>query len=299
MLSVAALAAAVLSVTAPAPVTALAADGDRVAYASGRAPYADCDRIRIWHRRTGQGLARLGRTTNCVQTSTGTGIAAMSIAGRRVLWLHYTGGNTREWSLFTATTRATTPKRIAFISQDVDEAAPVVIGEGDVSRSGNQLPYAVGREVRVLSENGARQATWTEPARVTALAAGGGGVIVATADGRVSIRSRVDWTQIEDQWTAPIPATAVYFAGIGVVAQRGRTLDYRGEGGPRIFLLPTGARLVDAAFGQALYLLRGRARLLDLQRGTTRDLGAATFAHLEVLSAIRASGRTVRATRVG
>jgi hypothetical protein len=287
------------SVVAPAPVTALAADGDRVAYASG-ATAADCDRIRVWSRRTGRPLARLGRTTHCEETSTGRGIAALSIAGRRVLWLHYVGGNIREWSLFTATTTAPRPRRIAFFERDVDAPAPVVVGDGDVSRSGNQLPYAVGREVRVLGENGGRHATWTEAAAVTALAARSGGVIVATADGRVSVREQLDWNDVVLQWTAEPAASGVFFADLGVVAQRGRRLEFRdGSGRQRSYMLPAGARVVDAASGTAVYIAGGRAKLIALQTGRTRDLGPAAHAQLEVLTAIRAAGRVIRASRFG
>lgn len=299
MLALLAAAAATVSIVAPAPVTALAVDGDRVAYASGRVPTHDCDRIRVAHRRTGKVLAKLGRATPCVATSTGSGIAALAIGGRRVLWLHYTGGNVREWSLFTAHTRVPRPRRIAFFAQDVDEPAPVVLGEGDVSRSGNLLPYAIGREVRVLNEAGGRQATWTEASRVVALAGGSGGVVVATADGRVAVREQVDWARETDSWTAQPAASAVFFADLGVVAQRGRTLEWRGTGAPRTFSLPAGARVTDAASGRVVYLVGGRARLLELQSGSTRDLGPASFASLEILSAIRAVGRTISAVRVG
>ena len=66
-------------------------------------------------------------------------MATVSIAGRRAVWLHYTGGN-REWSLFTATTRAPRPRQLAFIPRDVDEPAPIVLGEGSGSRYGDYIP---------------------------------------------------------------------------------------------------------------------------------------------------------------
>src|SRR5215211_1192605 len=102
------------SVAAPGPVTALAFDGTRVAYASGRSR-GDCDRVRIWNLGTGR-VAALGRRTSCAEGSTGTGIAAVSVAGPRVLWLHYTGGNTRDWSLFTATDPSPRPPRLRFVA---------------------------------------------------------------------------------------------------------------------------------------------------------------------------------------
>src|SRR5215218_1022863 len=116
-----AIAATIAALVAPAPVQALAFDMPLLAYASVHSA-PDCDRIRVWSRATRR-TVRLGRTTSCEQTSTGSGIAALSIAGNRALWLHFTGGNIREWSLFTATTEAPRPRRLRFIARDVDAPA--------------------------------------------------------------------------------------------------------------------------------------------------------------------------------
>src|SRR5687768_11535591 len=96
---VAAGAASVRSVSAPAPVQAIAFDGPRVAYAAGRTA-RDCNRVYVWNLTT-RAVSRLERKTHCEQTSTGNGVAALSIAGTRVLWLAYAGGNFRDWSLWT------------------------------------------------------------------------------------------------------------------------------------------------------------------------------------------------------
>ena len=77
----------------------------------------------------------------------------MSVTESRALWLTYTGGNTREWSLWTkrGTARAT---RIELEAADVDGPAPIVLGrawEGS-------LPYAVGRTIVV---NGAAVGSWS------------------------------------------------------------------------------------------------------------------------------------------
>ena len=85
------LAASVRSVTTPGPVVAVAMDGRRVAYANG-ASARDCDRVRLWNLQTGR-VTTFGRTTPCVQTSTGSGVASVALAEGRVLWLHYVGGN--------------------------------------------------------------------------------------------------------------------------------------------------------------------------------------------------------------
>jgi hypothetical protein len=147
-----AIAAAIAAIVAPAPVQTLAFDTPQLAYASSHSA-PDCDRIRVWNRATGR-TVRLGRSTSCEETSTGSGIESLSVAGNRVLWLFYAGGNIREWSLFTATTTAPRPRQLRFIARDVDEPAPIVLGEADTTRFGELLPYAVDRQVIVLRPNG-------------------------------------------------------------------------------------------------------------------------------------------------
>ena len=73
---------------APSTVTALAADGARVVYA-----VEDCT-VWLWDLGTRRLVFARGGPS-CARTSTGTGIAAASVAGQRALWLHYTGGNIR------------------------------------------------------------------------------------------------------------------------------------------------------------------------------------------------------------
>ena len=173
------------TVTAPASVTALAFDAGRVAYASGRSA-SDCNRVQVWDLAT-RGVTTFPRPTTCVQTSTGSGISDLSIAGNRVLWAHYIGGNQREWTLWTATTTKTKPLRLRFITRDADDAPPIVVGDGESALPGGILPYAVDSEVIALRTNGARRFAWTAPARVTALSALGGELAVASAGGVVTV----------------------------------------------------------------------------------------------------------------
>jgi hypothetical protein len=295
MLSLAAtIAAAAATLTSPGPVHALALDTPLLAYASGRSA-GDCDRIRIWSRATRR-TVRLGRTTSCEQTSTGTGIAALSIAGNRVLWLHYTGGNIREWSLFTATTARPRPRRLRFVSRDVDEPSPIVLGEGDTTRYGELLPYAVDRDVVVLRPNGARAFTWRAPARVTALGANWGGLAVALADGRVAIFENDG--SMETTWAGSPAATAVFVTGNAVAAQRGRIVEMRSGSVMRRWTLPVDARLRDAEGYEAVYVSRGRLKLLRLDTGRTRDLGRASDAQLEYSTVAAATGRRIRVFRL-
>jgi hypothetical protein len=295
MLSLAStIAAAAATIASPAPVQALALGMPLLAYAGGRAG-GDCDRVRIWSRATRR-TVRLGRTTSCEQTSTGTGIAALSIAGNRVLWLHLTGGNIREWSLFTATTTRPRPRRLRFVSRDVDAPAPIVLGEGDTTRYGDLLPYAVDRDVVVLRPNGARAFTWRAPARVTALGANWGGLAVALEDGRIAIFDN-DGSMETIRPGSPA-ATAVFVTGNGVAAQRGRAVELRTGSSTRSWPLPAGARVRDADGYEATYVSRGRVKLLRLDTGRTRDLGPGVDAQLEYSTVAVASGRRIRVVRL-
>src|SRR4029450_13154471 len=84
-------------------------------------------------------------------------------AGNRALWLHFVGGNQRDWSVWTASTTRLLPRRLAATTVDVDSPAPMVVGHGDASRFGELLPYAVGRNVIALRVNGARALSWLAP----------------------------------------------------------------------------------------------------------------------------------------
>jgi hypothetical protein len=284
-----ALAATIAAITAPAPVQTLAFDTPLLAYASTHSA-TDCDRVRVWSRATGR-TVRLGRSTSCEQTSTGSGISALSLAGKRVLWLHYAGGNIREWSLFTATTTSPRPRRLRFVARDVDAPAPIVIGEGDTSRFGNLLPYAVGREVVVLRPNGSRAFAWTAPARVTAIGAKAGGLAVALEDGRIVV---FEEGSVLDEIRLPSAASAVFVTGNGIAAQVSSQLYFLAGPPSDRWPLPAGARVRDADGSRAVYLSRGRARLVGLVTGRTRDLGPATDVQLEHETVAIASGLRIR-----
>jgi hypothetical protein len=295
MLNVAAtIASAVAAITAPAPVQALALDTPLLAYASGRTA-RDCDRVRIWNRASRR-TTTFGRTTSCERTSTGSGIAALSIAGNRVLWLHYAGGNIREWSLFTATTTALRPRRLRFVARDVDAPAPIVLGEGDTTRYGDLLPYAVDREVVVLHPNGSRALAWSAPSRVTALGANWGGVAVAVEDGRVFVLER---GTVETSWTGSPAATAVFLTGNGVATQRGRTIELRTGDALHRWAVPADARLRDGEGLRVVYTSGGRAWLRTAGSDPARNLGSATDLQLEYSTLAIASGRSIRLARVG
>jgi len=283
-----AAAASVRSVTAPAPVGALELDGGRVVYATGRSA-RDCNRVFVWNLTT-RGVTKLGRRTHCEQTSTGNEIAAVSIAGKRVLWLHYVGGNIRDWSLWTATTTRPAPIRLRLVSHDVDAPAPIVIGQGDSSKLGDLLPYAVDRIVVALRANGSRAFTWTAPARVVGLAARDGELAVATEGGVVTVldaRGRVLRTE---RYGTEIDAVRI--TGDALVVQRGRTLELRG-GRTAIYSLVGGVKLADADGDRAVLVGGGKVRMFNLDTGRGGIAASGSFARIEQGRLATASGRTV------
>jgi hypothetical protein len=271
-------------------VGALAADGSRVAFVVVRSP-RDCDRVRVWNTASG-GISKLGRRTHCIDTSTGRGIASLALAGTRALWLHYVGGNQRDWSVWTASTTRPLPRRLAATTVDVDSPAPMVVGHGDASRFGELLPYAVGRNVIALRVNGTRALSWLAPDRVVALGANHGSLAVALADGRVLA---LDGGAVVDEWDGSPAATAVFVTGSGVVAQRGSTLyDY---GAPtRTRRVAAGSRLMDADGSRAVYVARGVVHVVDLGSGADRVVGRGTAAQLEGGHIVVADGRTIHVT---
>lgn len=281
-------AGSVRSVTAPATVLALEHDSSVVAYAVGRAA-GDCNRVYVWNLAT-RDVSKLGRKTTCEQTSTGNAIPAVSVAGKRVLWVHYIGGNIREWSLWTATTMKPAPIRLRFVSRDLDDPAPFVIGEGDDSTLGPLLPYAADRTVVALRANGSRAFSWSAPARVVGLSTRDGEVAVATHGGTVTVldaRGRV--LRVESYETE---VQQVRITGDALAVQRGRTLELRG-GRTATWLLPVGVRLADADGDRAVLVGDGAIRSIDLRNGRVQRVASGLLARLEGARLSIGSGPTV------
>jgi len=285
------IAGSVRSVATPGPIVSIAYDAQRVAYAEG-ASADDCDRVWIWNLQT-RGVTKLGRSTPCVQTSTGTGIASLALAGGRAIWLHYGGGNIREWRLFTATVTAPRPRLLRFVSRDVDEAAPIVVGDGHTSRFGDLLPYAVDRTVVALRVDGSRRFAWVAPARVIALSAFEGEVAVATEDATVTILDAGGRVLRTERYEAPLKS--VRLTGTGLLVHRGNRLELRDGSGTRNWRISFSAHLEDADATRALYRSPGgEIRSLRFTPYTDRPVVLARFARLDGSTLVSASGRNVR-----
>jgi hypothetical protein len=287
----------VRSVTAPANVVTLAFDASRIAYSSGRTS-TDCNRVFVWNLST-RGVTRLPRPTSCEQGSTGTAIASLAIAGDRVLWLHYTGGNIREWTLWTATSTKPQPLRLRFVARDVDAPPPLVVGDGDGSTPGGVLPYALDQTVIALRTDGARRFAWDAPARVVALSALGNEVAVAMVGGKVAVLDASGALLRTETYAGEIAAVKVTGGG-GILVQRGRTLELRGVGAPRIRTLPGGARLADSAGpDRAVYLDTGGVYVLTLSSGAERLVTQGSLAQVEGPQLSAALGRQVSLRPLG
>lgn len=286
-----AAAAAPRTILSPAPVASVAADARWVAFAAS--PSAkDCDRIRVWNRTTGR-VMKLGKTTSCESTSTGHGIGGLSMAGNRAVWLHFTGGNIREYQLFTATTTALRPRRFAFAAADVDLPSPIIVGHGDSSRFGDLIPVSIQRTVIALTASGRRSFEWDAPRNVTALGALAGGLAVGLSDGRVVIFDDTSDKTPDAEWTGSPNATAVFVTGNGVAAQRGSRVELRtGDGVIHTRQLPGGSRLLDAVGTRALYLRQNVIYRVDILTGATQRVAAGVDADFENGTVV-ANGRRI------
>ncbi len=251
-----------------APVVALGATHRHVAWAT-EAPGGPCA-VRMWIPWR-KDLYTYKAGVDCsVETSTGTGVATVSLASKRVLWLAYTGGNIREWSLFTATPTKKQPKLLRFAAADVDGPAPIVLGQG--SRVG--VPYAVGTQLVFLGENGQAIFKKTFPAAVRAVAAGEGPgnirLAVLLGDGQV-VALTAAGAQV---FSAPVTpdVTAVSLFGRGVVVQSGTAVRMLKAASEETLTLPAGARVVDT----------GKGRLITSTGGTLSAVHPVTGATLVI-----------------
>lgn len=250
-----------------AVVTPLALTGRTVAFGVGTSP-AEC-RVRLWSI-SARAVTSFGapRSHTCtVSTSTGSGVAAVSVATRRVAWLAYAGGNVREWSLFTASRRNPTPVRLRFAARSADALPPIVLGPG--TRDG--IPYAVGREVVFRAEDGSRRFRVVAPNEVRLVAAGHGPVgirvVALTMDGTILALAADGKPAVDDLHVAG-RVEELRLTREGVAYQTGALVHVVGPGGEALVTLPAGATMVDAAAGRILYARAGSLGAVTIATGT-------------------------------
>ena len=175
----------------------------------------------------------------------------------------YVGGNVREETLWTATPSRATPRRLADASSDVDAgASPIVLGPG----TSDGVPYAAGRTVTYVADNGARLFRVTLPSEVRLLSAGVGPgvarVVAALADGSVVMLSRTGDILRTDPYEARA-VSALALALPGPVVQVGTTIHV----GPRAVTLPSGSTLLDFRQGRIVYAKGSRVRARHVTTG--------------------------------
>jgi hypothetical protein len=199
-----------------------------------------------------------------IETSTGTGIASVSVASERVVWLAYTGGNIREWALFTARPASAKPLRLRFVARNVDGPAPIVVGQGTPAG----IPYAVNREIVYLGDDGTRLFKVIADSPVRQIAAGPGPfgirVVALTAEGQI-VPLAADGSAAGDNIVVEGVVKALRLFAGGVAYQVGNVVNIVGPGETSV-TLPGGSTMVDVAAGRILYQRAG-------------DLGAVTISN--------------------
>ena len=244
---------------------------------------ADCDHVELWNTDT-KGIWRFGKPGPCTNLgSTGTGISSIGVSGNRALWVRYTGGNTRDWQLMTATTTRKSPKQLRFVAQDVDLPSPFVIGD---STSGLGIPYAAGKEIVLLRANGVAAFRATGPARIVRVTAGrgpDGAVVAALRETGQVVLYRANGTVAKVVPYAAGAVKAMALAPAGLVAQLPGVVQVRTPAGQKVVNLPAGATMIDYAEGRILYTLGPEVHSLKVANGSDTLLlrgapGTPTFA---------------------
>ena len=272
---------------AAGPVSTVAIAGTDVAYA---AEYRrGCHEVRLWDPAS---FADRRVASHCfARTSTGSGIAGAIASGGRVVWLTYTGGNIREWSLWTKAGRAKA-RKIEFAAADVDGPAPIVLG----SPWEGTLPYAVGRRIVALAPNGARSFSLTARDRVVALSVHTGGFAAVLADGAV-LEIKPGRPVVEHAYPAGEATAAVLTASRGLVVKTRAGLEIHKAGAAvRTVPLPRGARFLGLSESLVAYGIGAELRLRNVD-GTgdrlVRRLAPRFHAELGRRGLVYASGRTL------
>jgi hypothetical protein len=248
------------------PVSAVGLAGVDLGYSD--AYRRGCHEVRLWNVAT---RADRRLASHCfVSTSTGSGVSGVIASGGRGLWLTFTGGNIREWSLWTKAGQGPL-RRIALLAADVDGPAPVILGrawEGS-------LPYAIGRTIVVLAPNGSRRFSLTAAARVVALSAHSRGYAAVLGNGSVLTISPTG-RAIRERAFAPGAVQAAVLAAPGLIVETAAGLEIHGVASVRTIPLPPGARFLGYSEGIAAY---GTGRELRLRR--LADTGDRLFRRLE------------------
>jgi hypothetical protein len=258
----------VASLVLAAPVTHVAHDGAWVAASTGRTA-RDCNRVTIWNTYPRPTARRrkvfpVGRRTSCAP---GNRITAVSEIGDRAVWVHRSGGDTPEWTLWTATPDATRPRLLRRAH------VPILLGRGNLDRragsggEGDGVPYAIDSTAYVLGADAQQTFSYDAPARVTAIDGDVAKLALGLADGEALMFPPADFigsfVRSPETYDGVGAVTAVAVGG--PVVQRGRTLSIGRAGddscGNDTGTLPAGVDLVSGGGGLTAFLGHGRYRV--------------------------------------
>jgi hypothetical protein len=274
-------------VTSPGRVLGLARSGYSVAFLSG--PYkGHCGpHVELWDLVRG-GVYKLGRHTDDVcreGPSTGSGVTDLAVAGNRIFWLAYAGGNDRDWTLYTATTTRPSERTIELATADVNAPSPIVLGVGSEAF----VPYAVGSTVKAIAASGRLLFRWQAPGRVTNLTAigsryagqGPGDLAVFVQGGRCFLLSSRG--VVKGSFTFPVGAVQEFaLAPYGLIVQLpGGRIEIRKGTKVKRLTIPARARMLDFVDRLLLYELGDQIRLRHVVSGKDVLLRRGSFAALE------------------
>ena len=269
-------------IVARSSVTALAADGNDVAFAAARTRL-DCDRVFIWQRLTSRTL-QLGKRQRCA--SGAAPVDSLAVSGGRALWLTSTSGKTVGWQLWTATTAKKTPKRLQSLTRQPTDPRPILIGSG----GGGLLPYALDSTVTVLKSNGSPAFTWNASSPVVGLAASPGRVAVAEAQ-KVTVLDVHGKIVSVDLYASAV--SAVGLVTKGQVVQRDAVIELRRGAEAHEFPITADSQLVDAEGKAAAWWDGKLVHVLRIPDGTQTGAYPASFAAIGGLRLYAANGRAI------
>jgi WD40-like Beta Propeller Repeat len=250
------------------PVSDLSADGSRAAFVT--ASPIDCDHAAVWTP-AAKTIARFDFRHLCLPTSTGSGIYDLELAGSRVAWVHYGGGNTWEFELLSATLTDRKPVRLSYESDDAGQYWPYQVrGDGDVLvfNDGKRLvQVGGGRDLCQEKGRGPRIcATIRRDSHAAPIEAVSGRLIAIREAREVVV---VD-VQGEVVRSFPLTASTARLDGEHLVVTRGNALErYSVETGDLQASQPnpSGYKLMDVDGGIAVLRRAGAIRLVRLSDG--------------------------------
>jgi Tol biopolymer transport system component len=308
--------------TAPWPITRLAADGSRVAYIS-------CGHVFVWtpsDRSVIQAEPSSSMSPRC--TTPGNYLAfslySLALSGDRIAYGYRDGNLGQEWGLYAGSIDDGTSFASLGSVVSVNGCAVGAGGLGDLAGGGGLLVFSTWRDdlgcpARTLEQEIHRVDALSCPC--SAIASSPGPLVpfdvdadrVVAGGGQATVVDDASGTQL---LSVPVSALAAQLAGSDlVVLVRGQLLVYDAATGVQLHAWPlpdvpsggecasphygtwecTNARLIleDAARGLAAYVLDGQVHVLRLADGVDRTVATGTLARFLDTGLVYADGSTL------